>query len=366
NSLDTWLDNILTYKRLYKQHSFDLTLLYSYEKNHSEGSTTSASNFTNTVLGYNGLSLGGVQSVGQSSSSYVNLGSMARLNYSYADRYLITGTIRRDGYSAFGPNNKFGVFPSFALGWKVSEEKFLRNVAWIDFLKLRYSYGSSGNQGVAPYSSLAHVSSNGYVFGDVASQSIGQYVSTLSNASLGWETTLGSNYGMDMSIFRSRIGLTVDYYHYQTKNILLQRSIPSTTGFTSILSNIGATANRGLEIALNTVNIDTRDFKWTMNFNISMNKNKITKLYGTTDHTTGAQLNDISNRWFIGHPINTIYDYVFGGIYQVGQSALPGNPGKPGYLIARDMNKNGQIDANDREILGTGDPDYRAGINNTF
>ncbi|MGZ3756764.1 MAG: TonB-dependent receptor [Mucilaginibacter sp.] len=366
DNADQWLDNILTYKKSFQKHAFDVTLLYTANQYHSETSSLSASNFPNTTLGYNGLSLGATQTVGQSAGSSALVGSMARLNYSYDGRYLVTATVRRDGYSAFGANNKYAIFPSFALGWIVSEENFLKNVTWIDFLKLRYSYGASGNQGISAYSSLAKVSSDAYVFGDGASQTLGQYVSTLANTTLGWETTLGSNYGIDLHILKSRIELTVDYYHYYTKNLLLTRALPSETGFGSVLSNIGGTANKGLEIGINSVNIKSGNFEWSSNFNFSANRNQITHLYGTIDPATGKEANDISNRWFIGQPVSTIYDYVFNGIYQTGQPTLPGNAGKAGYISVADLNGDGKIDGNDRKILGTGNPDFRAGLNNNF
>jgi TonB-linked SusC/RagA family outer membrane protein len=366
SSLDSWLDNIVSYKRTYRKHSLDATLVYSYNKIHSDGTTASASNFPNTILGYNGLSLGATQTVGQSSSSSALIGSMARLNYSYADRYLLTGTVRRDGYSAFGADNKFGVFPSMAAGWIASEESFLKNVKWLNFLKLRYSYGLAGNQGISPYSTLAQVGNNSYVFGNVTTQSIGQYVSSLANPTLGWETTLGSNYGLDVNVLKSRISLTADYYHYHTRNLLLTRALPIATGFSSVLSNIGGTANEGLEVIVNSVNITGRDFEWKTSFNISMNRNRITHLYGTINPTTGKELSDTSNGWFIGHPINSVYDYVFNGIYQTGETPLPGNAGKPGYIKVKDLNNDGVINGADRTIIGQGDPDYRIGINNTF
>lgn len=358
------LENILTYKRKFGTvHDVEATLLYSRDHYDYNYSKLSASNFFTDVLGYNNLQLGTVQSVNSRASQSDGISMMGRINYRYKDRYLLTLLSRRDGYSAFGAGNKFGVFPSMALGWIVSQENFMKNITIVDNLKLRFSYGATGNQAISPYSSLGTMSQNNYVFGNGSTTYIGITNSTMGNQDLSWETTLAKNYGLDFAILKNRISGTLEYYDTKTKNLLVARALPSMTGYSKVNTNIGGTANHGLEIALNSKNIKTQAFEWNSSLTFSTNKNKITSLYGTVD-ANGKPLDDITNGWFIGQPIGAIYDYTLDGIYQVGDN-IP-TKFKAGYFKIVDKSGNGTIGTEDRSIIGKTTPDFRIGLGNTW
>ena len=288
---------------------------------------------------------------------------MYRVNYSYDSRYLLTATLRRDGFSGFSANNKSAVFPSVALGWVITNEDWFK-VAGIDYLKLRAGWGVSGNQ-TSRYSSLAKVNSSiGYIFGDGVSGAMRQELASMENADLKWEKTSGLNFGLDFAVLNNRISGNIEYYQTTTKDLLYAVSIPSITGFTSIMSNVGEIKNRGFEITLNTQNIKTRDFEWTTQFNLSMNRNEITKLAGLDTDGDGKEDDLTSSSLFIGESLSAIYDYTVDGIYQVGDNIPDGY--HPGNYRIVDINNDGKIDENDRSIIGRTDPAVRMGMLNTF
>ena len=290
---------------------------------------------------------------------------MGRINYRYKDRYLVNVLARRDGYSAFGAGKKFGIFPSIGLGWVISEESFMKKIKGINNLKLRYSYGVTGNQAISAYSSLAQLDMGGtdvYVFGNGSPTYNGTYNKAMANKNLSWETATTSNFGLDFTILDHRISGSVEYYSMKDKDLLLNRSIPIMNGYTSVWSNLGGTLNKGLEVTLNTVNIKTKNFSW--NSVITYATNKITSLYGIDTNKDGKEDDDVSNNWFIGQPIGAIYDYTLNGIYQTGDDIPDGF--KPGYFRIVDKNKNGVIDVGDKSIIGKVTPDFKLGIGNTF
>jgi hypothetical protein len=290
---------------------------------------------------------------------------MARINYRYKNRYLLTFTARRDGSSVFAENYKYATLPSAAFSWIASDESFIEKIDAINLLKLRISYGAVGNQAISPYQSLSLANTNYYVFGDGAGSSLGIYPSNISNENLKWETTYMTNIGLDFLLLNSRIGGTIELYDMSTRDLLVERSLPIMTGYTSVWTNLGEVNNRGIELTLNTVNLRTKQFEWRTDFVFSTNRNKIVHLYGSDVDGDGKEDDDLGNRWFIGRPVNIFYDYVFDGIYQKGD-VLPSGY-QPGFAKFRDLNGDGKVEAaNDRTIVGQAEPKYRWGLTNTF
>lgn len=367
NYYDWMIENIINYnKYLTKDHFIDITLLYSRNALKSETTTANASMMTSDALGWNNLGLGETQTIGSGGQEVQGVSYMARLNYRFKDKYLATFTVRRDGSSVFSANNKYATFPSAALSWLVSEESFMKKLKFIDMLKLRASYGAVGNQAISPYQSLSKLSSSQYVFGDGGTTSLGYYPSNMANSELKWETTYTTNLGLDFEILKGRIGGSIEWYKMETKDLLVKRSLPRMTGFPDVWANLGQVNNHGIEVTLNTVNIQSKDFEWNSNLTFSYNRNKIVHLYHSDTDGDGKEDDDIGNNWFIGQPITVYYDYVFDGIYQEGEKLPVGY--KPGYTKVKDLDGDGEITADkDREIIGQGgQPKFRWGINNNF
>lgn len=355
---DWTVDNLLLYKRVLGRHSFDFTALASEQSNNLEINGLCGEGYPNDLLNYRStlpLLLEPADTVVDSKL----LSQMGRMNYSYESRYLLTLTSRRDGYSGFGRNNKFGTFPSVALGWNVSNENFFPWKDAVDALKFRFSYGKNGNQAIRPYQSVSQLDDRSYLNGDARAP--GYIPVTLGNPNLKWETTLSRNFGMDLSLWRGRLTATMEAYSSTTSDLLLRRSISSVQGISTITQNIGKTANKGLELDLGTVNVRRGTFEWNTNLNLSVNRNKIVDLYG--DKT-----DDIGSGWFIGQPIDVNYGYVFDGIFQesdnIAASAQP--TAKPGYVRVKDTNGDGKIDPLDRTFIGSLQPKYTGGLTNAI
>ena len=360
---DYTLDNILNYMNSFGKHNVGATLVYGASRRKYMYTAADAKLFPRMTLGYNALELAATQNTSSDAWLETLLYQMARVNYSYDERYLLTATVRRDGYSGFSANNKTAVFPSVALGWVITNEKWFK-VPQIDYLKLRAGYGVSGNQ-TSRYSSLAKVNSSiGYIFGDGVSGSMRQELASMENADLKWEKTAGFNFGLDFAILNNRISGNIEYYTTKTTDLLYAVQIPSITGFTSIMSNVGEIQNKGFELTINTRNIITKDFEWTSMFNLSTNSDKITKLTGLDADGDGKEDDMTSSSLFIGESLSAIYDYTIDGIWQVGDNIPEGfHPGN--YRIV-DINEDGKIDENDRSIIGKNDPSVRMGLLNTL
>lgn len=366
NYYDWQIENTLNYKKAINSNNFfDVTLLYSRNRSSSESTSANSSLMSTDELGWNNLKLGDTQTVGSGGNGVEGVSYMARLNYRLFERYLATFTVRRDGASVFSENNKYATFPSAALSWIVSEEGFMQNLKWLNTLKIRGSYGAVGNQAINPYQSLSLLNTNRYVFGDQANSVLTYYPANMSNSNLKWETTYTTNIGLDFEILKNRIGGTIEWYNMDTKDLLVQRSLPRMTGFTSIWTNLGEVNNRGWELTLNTLNINSKNFQWATNITFSANKNKIVHLYYSDTDGDGREDDDVGNSWFIGQPISVYYDYEFGGIYQEGEEMPVGF--KAGYLKTKDLDGNGEINSDDRKIIGQGNqPKFNWGINNSF
>jgi len=369
---DFTLENILKYNKTFnKIHNVDATLMYGIESTKNTGMYRSGSLLFSDALGYYGVSLGDVQTASASGSEMKAVSSMARAGYRLMDRYMLNLTIRRDGYSAFGSKNKYGNFPSVGLGWVVSEENFLSDVKWLEFLKLRYSYGKNGNRAISPYSSLSLMDASNYkyVFGDGGVTSVGVSPISMANTNLGWESTLASNIGMDFNLFSGRISGAFEYYNMNTKDLLLSSQIPNMTGYATFTTNVGSVNNKGVEITLNTVNVKTGGFEWATTFTFAKNNNKITDLMDIDGDGKGDD--DPSNRRFIGKPMFSYLDYVWDGIWQVGDDMTMDPGAKPGFVKFKDVSgpegvPDGKIDPLDRQILSSSLPDYTAGVTNNL
>lgn len=363
---DYTFDNILNFNRAFGMHDIGATILYGAIERKGEETDIYVSDFNRLSLGYNDLNLGSIP-VANSGAYTESLNyQMLRVNYKFDNRYIITGTLRKDGFSGFAENQKTAFFPSGAVGWNISKEAFMKDVDWVYNLKLRASYGISGNQ-TSRYSSLARLTTRAaYVFGDGEGPAFGQELTSLPNPNLRWEKTAGLNVGVDFSLFTNRIEGTLDVYKNVTNDLLFAVRVPYLTGFDQIQTNLGEVQNKGVELSLTGNVISVSDFSWKATVNFSKNKNEIISLTGKDEDGDGVEDDLIQNGLFIGKSINAIYDYEVNGIYQIGEENVP-----PGYSAGRyrivDQNTDGSItQADDRTILGTRDPDFRASLLNTF
>jgi TonB-linked SusC/RagA family outer membrane protein len=354
------IENILSYTKDWEKHHFDFTGLYSSQKNNYTSVTAGAVGFINDILSVDNLSAGAKQTSGSYQSGYSMVSQMGRLNYSYDSRYLITLTARRDGYSAFGVNtNKYATFPSVALGWNLSNESFMAGTKDIlDQLKVRISYGKSGNMAIGVNQTSLVNNTVSYPFNGISNVTV--LANILGNPNLHWETTKGLNGGIDFAILNSRISGSVDVYSNRTSDLLLKRNLPLITGYSNVWDNIGIVSNKGIDVTLKTVNVATKNFRWSTNWNFSTNKNMIVDLYGD-------KKSDIGNRWFIGKSLGAIYDYKMTGVWQTGDADLAKYGAKPGDLKFQDINNDSKIDAaNDKVYQGSTQPKWIGGFTNTF
>ena len=373
-SLYEWqIDNIISWKKTFGVHDFYATFLYNAEKKQTWKDTAENVNFTpSEALGFHQLGVGGSPSIQNEDTYSTGTAIMGRLNYTLMNRYLLTFSIRRDGYSAFGMENPYATFPSGALAWNISNEPFF-HVKWIDNLKARISYGVNGNRDIGIYSALAQLGTTKYLTDGTLISGI--YSNSLANRSLKWEKTKALNLGIDFSVFGSRLYGTVDYYHMVTNDLLLKRSLPTIIGYNSVMSNMGELQNKGFEMTLNSSNIQNSNFSWNSTFTFSFNRNKIKHLYGEMIDVVDENGNvigqregdDITNGWFIGQSIDRIWDYKFLGIYQLGEEEQAASFGKaPGDVKLYDPNGDGVSTQEDKVFQGYTKPRFRLGLRNDF
>jgi len=365
---ENWLiENILSYKNTFGKHSIFLTGLYSAQSELREINTTVGLSFPSDVLTYFQTDKAKSNQLSSSYRHSTHVSQMLRANYGYDSRYLFTFTVRRDGYSAFGENKKYGIFPSVAFGWNLTNEDFIKSIDALNVLntmKWRISYGLNGNEAIAPYSTLPSLSSNDYLTSDFQS-AFGYYPKLLGNPQLGWESTKSLNTGLDFGLLNNRVTGSFEMYWSNTSDLLLDRTISPINGNTVIRENIGATKNAGIEFQISTVNMTNKDFSWKTDFNIAHNKTEILNV-GLTDEN-GKYIDDVASQWFIGSPIKVNYDYVFDGIWQTGDdianSAQP--TAFPGYIKYKDVNDDGVISTADKQLIGSRDPLFVTGMTNT-
>jgi TonB-linked SusC/RagA family outer membrane protein len=362
---DWSLENIFTYKRNFGAHALNLTGVYStreyIEKYHDiTGVGFPSDNLTNYQF-----RLATTLTPSDTYVAQTSISQMFRLNYGYNSKYLLTATVRRDGFSAFGANNKYGIFPSVALGWNMNEESFLNDVKWLDTSKIRLTYGENGNQAIAPYTTLPTLSTQNYLDNN-GLPLIGYYPNKLADPTLSWETTRQVNFGWDFSFLNRRVYGSFDVYSGNTFDSLLNKIIPEINGVGSIRQNIGKIKTNGVELALSTLNVKNKNFTWKTDLTFNSSRSKIVDI-GLFDDNNNP-LSNVANAWFVGQQINVIYSYAFDGIFQetddILGSAQP--TAKPGDARVLDYNKDGKITVDDRHIIGQKNPDYTVGMMNTM
>jgi len=296
------LENILNYSKSYGKHNLNVTLLQSIQKDRFEIYGANVQGVpAETQQFYNLGNASTVVGVGSSLVDWTINSYMGRINYDYNDKYLVTVTMRRDGSSRFGLNSKYGNFPGIALGWNMSNEDFMKDIQWLDLLKVRAGYGAVGNQGVSPYQTQGLLSRTSYAWDN--SGAFGYRPNTIGNPDLRWESSATTNVGFDFSFWKGKVQGSLELYQTNTTDLLLSDQLPGSIGFGAVTRNVGETRNRGIELGLTTVNINTGSgFKWTTDFQFTRNKEAIVSLYN------GA-IDDIGNKWFIGQPLNSFFDY---------------------------------------------------------
>ena len=385
-NFDYSLNNTITWDRIFnKDHHFTVTLVQEAEEYRYWSDNIEARNITpSDVLGFHNISGANKEqsSFWVSDTHSTAAAYLGRLFYSYKDRYMFTGTVRRDGYSAFGSNNPWATFYSAGGSWVFSEEDFVKQ-PWLDYGKLRVSYGTNGNRSLEDtYLALANLSDGGkmayYKYGTTDQTILNALsISRLANPNLEWEKTSAFNVGLDFSVLGQRLSGSIEWYHKITKDMIMAQRLPNFTGFSSITTNLGEVTNSGIEITLNSRNIETPNFKWNTTLGFSYNKNRIKHLYYDYDEN-GNERSDTSNGWFIGKPIGEIWNYKVLGIWQVDEAEeaakvnqKPGDPKVANYytdddIINADGSRTPVYNDNDKVYLGTTNPPVYWSLHNDF
>jgi len=361
------LDNILTYNKQIADHHINASLVYTRNSTKSDRYNMTGSNFTgvgNTSLGVYGLPNAEVQRINSFSYSLHNdVGYLARLIYSFKNTYHLNALIRYDGSSVFGANKKWGTFPAIGGAWTISNESFMSNITFIDNLKLKLSWGKNGNQSLSPYSTLSTINmglggGNVYYFNNQVIY--GQRITALGNPDLGWEATASFNYGFEGDFF-DRFHINLDMYKSKTTDQIFERQIPVMgSGLGTQYATMGQVDNWGIEAELTSKNIDNGVFSWTTAVFFSMNRNELVELYGDGQ-------DDITRSLFIGKSLGAIFNYRWDGIVQAGEENYLSNVvATPGDAKYADLNDDGQLTADDREILGYSKENFRMSMTNIF
>ena len=361
-------DHILSYDRTFSDiHDLDVTLLYGAESRKNNFTNAAGENFVNGILGYDRLqaSAAELQSIESGGWQENSLYSMGRVVYSFKHKYLLTATMRRDGFSGFSKENKIGYFPSVSLAWVLTDESFFPSPDWLYRIKLRASYGSTGNRTIGRYQTLAKVTGDMRYITASGASLYGQWITDMASPGLKWETTTGIDIAVDFILFEGRISGTVDYYNKNTTDLLYNVDIPGTTGFETFPDNLGEIHNEGLEIELSSVNLQMGDLRWETDFTFSLNRNKIVTLLGFDLDDDGKEDDLISEGLFIGESLGAIYDYTIDGLWQLEDEiagTIPAGYEFGSYKVV-DLNEDGVIDPDDKSIIGDERPAYRFSLN---
>ena len=352
------LENIVNYTKTFNEnHNINITALQSIQEDNLEQTGIS-------VLGIPAESqlfhrLGDASQITGASTNLVKwslMSFMGRANYDYKNKYLVTATLRADGSSRFGANNRFAYFPSVAVGWNIHSESFMQNSSSIDQLKLRASYGSIGSQAINPYQTQALLGRTSYAYDNSAAFGYGP--STIGNPDLRWETSTTLNIGLDFALWKSRIFGSLEYYITNTSDLLAPQPLPNSIGFGGFTTNIGETQNRGIELTLSTLNIEKGSFIWSSDIVFTKNKEEIISLPNGDDISAGR---------FIGQPLTVFYDLKKIGIWQSDEvDEAKSFGGVPGEIKIEDFNGDGVINSLDRQFLGSAVPDFALGFTNRF
>jgi TonB-linked SusC/RagA family outer membrane protein len=379
-NFDWTLNNTLTWDKTYNDiHHFTVTLVQEAEEYRYWSDNISARNITPTdALGFHYISGANMEQSSFSTSDTHSTAAayLGRLFYGLKDRYMFTGTVRRDGYSAFGSNNPWATFWSLGGSWVFSEEKFV-NLPWLDNGKLRVSYGTNGNRSLSDtYLALSNLSNGGvmgYIQNGSATVIQALSISRLGNPNLEWEKTSAFNVGLDFSVLNYRLTGSLEWYFKKTHDMIMSQRLPNFTGFSSITTNLGEVTNSGIELTLNSRNIDAKNFTWDTTFGFSYNKNKIKHLYYEYDEN-GKEINDTSNGWYIGKPIGEIWYWEVDGIWQADEveeaakvNQKPGDPKVVNHYTADDKEDGTPVyNDNDKVYLGTTNPPIYWNLRNDF
>lgn len=327
-SFEWQVDNIVTWDKVLNDvHDFGVTLLANAEKAQYWSNSMNNVGFDpNDYLGYHNMAAGIDPRISSNDTYRTGDALMARLRYTFNKKYLLTTSVRRDGYSAFGVNKPRATFPSVAVAWVLTEENFLNDVSWLDYLKVRYSWGQNGNRSIGQYAALSDLNTGKYLHANQSGQTfpVSQlYVNQMSNSDLQWERTTSNNIGVDFGVINNRLSGTIELYHMSTTDLLVSRTLPNFIGFNSVYDNLGEVQNKGFEFTLNSVNVKNRNFTWNSSFNFSLNRNEIISLYGDMEDILDEDGNvigqkekdDISNGWFIGQATDRRWGLKTDGVY---------------------------------------------------
>ncbi len=354
----TW-ENTLNYNKTVGDHAIQGLLGNSLLGTNFEEFRASGQNQASPITTFYDLNSNTASKIIGSGLRETNIASFfGRVNYKFKDRYILQASLRADGSSVLADGEKWGYFPSVSAAWRLVEEPFMKGISGLDDLKLRVSWGRSGNAAIDPYATLGSLSLSGYAFGNTAAY--GYWPSMPRNPNLTWETTSTWNAGIDFGIFNNRISGNIDVYRSLTSNLLLPSLLPTSTGYSELLENVGKTENKGVELTLTSHNIVTPAFTWSTNWTYSLNREKIVAL------NNGVTRNE-ANSWFVGSPTRVFYDYEKIGIWQLDEADAAAAFGgfKPGDIKVADINGNGKFDADDRTTFSRV-PKYSFGINNSF
>jgi TonB-linked SusC/RagA family outer membrane protein len=368
NNLNWLTENSLSYDKEFGDHTIGALVAYTSQKQRGDTSQQRSTNYPNDLV--QTLNAAGTPILSTTTTGeWAVLSWLSRVSYSYRNRYFINGTIRRDGSSRFGAESRWGYFPSLSAGWLISDEAFMQNLSWINNLKLRVSYGVTGNNQIPNYGPISLLEGSRYAYSDNVVNGI--RVTTIPNPNLKWEKTNQFNVGVDLALFNNRLNVTAEVYNSVTNDLLLNVPIPIITGFATQLTNIGKVRNRGVELSISSKNMVRNDFRWSTDFNISFNKNKVLQL---GPNNAPVIVEEWGSRFVtaVGHPISNYEGYIFDGVYN-NQSEIDKGPTytsgvivTPGDPRVRDVDGNGKIDAGDRTTLGNAQPDFIAGLTNTI
>lgn len=354
----TW-DNVAYGEKRIGEHNGNLTVGTTWFTNTLETSTMRADGFSTDHYTWYNMGAGTMKSMGTHYYQEQLLSYFARFNYDFKGRYMLTVTGRYDGSSKLADGHRWAFFPSAALGWRISDESFLKEVEAISNMKLRASYGVSGSdRAVSPYQSSQNVENNKYIFGNSGVNTV--YFSGFENKTLTWEKTKELNIGLDYAFFNGRINGAIDWYDRRTQDIIMDRKLPDVNGYGALKDNVGSVLNRGVEISVNTINIQTKDFTWTTGINFTKNHNEILEL-------SDGRERDEANRWFVGESIGAVWTYTANGFWQESEKEEAAKYGMaPGNLKIVDKNNDYAFTDADKEIKGSVFPKWTAGMTNTF
>ena len=369
NQTRNWaVENMLTYDRTFGKHNINAVAMYSAEQTTYEQSGASAQDIPADYFQYYALdkATGQANLTGYGYNQSGLISWMGRVMYSYDNKYMLSVALRSDASSRLAKGHQWHTYPAVSAGWNIAREQFMENLTWIDNLKLRVGYGETSNQSINPYSTLGGLGIRNYNFGDGTNYKAGYYVNSLPNPELGWEYSKTWNFGVDFSLFNGRLSGSFEYYTQKTNDILLGVKLPDTSGVSGYTGNIGNTENKGFELTLNGIIIDNKNgWNWEAGVNIYANHNKLTKLTGALDEN-GNPVPDKGNRWFVGHPIDVIYDYEYQGLWNQ-SDIVTGPDGKTnldilepgGNLGMIKVKYTGDYDANGMPTRAIGDADMQ-------